>query len=550
MAEQVQIHLEKRLPELQDLFKKGVYTEGELRDIVGHRTKYEYRLKRRGAILEDFLAYIEYEKQLEVDRRDRIKRFGIKMKHSISDHSILEHIYGLYQRALVKFKGNTTLWMQFLEYALSQGGRKVFVKGVARALQVHPLNERFWIMAAEFEWYTNGNMKASRAVLQRGLRVLPSSIPLFEIFFKLELDFASKLIERRKILGIDDAPSNDDDVCSGAVACLVYEHMLNSIDNITLSNVAPLISKAISMYSVFPDLYEKMISMTFDQVIPSKTDGEAIMAMFYKETIDSTYLRLSLSFLEKLLKKFVSEQSYVIACRYLKSLLDGASETDHSAIKEAIESKIGQLIAVSKELELFGSEMQSFYCELRPEDRQSNPQKVQSHVSHKILSIPNLIKRSQQIVDPDAYVEQLEIILAQIVTSKISASAKFNLFLKCFPSHSASLAQVALEIMLPVLESVQGIASIRLFLDSIKSKTLLGENIIMKFIDYLSMNASDDYVLLKSIFEQAVLISPKSKPIWIKFVALERQFMKFAEASQVIHRAKMLAGLQDHDFKQ
>jgi hypothetical protein len=54
MAETVQYVLEGMLPELEELERKGLFSRAEVRKIVAKRQDFEYQLKRRAALKEDF----------------------------------------------------------------------------------------------------------------------------------------------------------------------------------------------------------------------------------------------------------------------------------------------------------------------------------------------------------------------------------------------------------------------------------------------------------------------------------------------------------------
>ena len=54
MADTVQYLLEEQIPELEDYEAKGYFTKGELRQIIQKRQDFEYRLKRRAAMKQDY----------------------------------------------------------------------------------------------------------------------------------------------------------------------------------------------------------------------------------------------------------------------------------------------------------------------------------------------------------------------------------------------------------------------------------------------------------------------------------------------------------------
>lgn len=105
--------------ELEDLERRGIFTHAEIVEIVKQRRKFEYRLKRPSPLKEDFLAYIEYETQLDSLRRLRKKSLtrGAKRKRkSVSDFAGVARIVEIYRLAVMKYKGDIDLWFRYLEF--------------------------------------------------------------------------------------------------------------------------------------------------------------------------------------------------------------------------------------------------------------------------------------------------------------------------------------------------------------------------------------------------------------------------------------------------
>ncbi|CAG8840603.1 19230_t:CDS:2, partial [Racocetra persica] len=124
MAETVQYYLEKMVPELED--------------------------------------YEQYEMNLEQLRKKRKERLALRGKTSISDYAITRRLYHIFDRAVIKFKGDISLWLQYIEFAKSAGAGKLLGKIFGRALQFHPTKPLFWILAAKWEFEANANITASR----------------------------------------------------------------------------------------------------------------------------------------------------------------------------------------------------------------------------------------------------------------------------------------------------------------------------------------------------------------------------------------------------
>ena len=132
MADVVQYRLERMVDELDDLEQRGLFSRREIAEIVKQRRKFEYRLKRPSPLKEDFLAYVEYETQLDALRRLRkksvarelMKQGNKKLKKSKSDFAGLLRIMDIYELALKRYKGDIDLWFCYLEFCrLRKNGR-------------------------------------------------------------------------------------------------------------------------------------------------------------------------------------------------------------------------------------------------------------------------------------------------------------------------------------------------------------------------------------------------------------------------------------------
>ena len=72
--ERVQWNQEQMLSEFKDLQLKRIFSPAEVREILKKRTTFETALIRRVPRKRDFLAYIEYEMNLERLRKMRVKK--------------------------------------------------------------------------------------------------------------------------------------------------------------------------------------------------------------------------------------------------------------------------------------------------------------------------------------------------------------------------------------------------------------------------------------------------------------------------------------------
>lgn len=232
MSESVRFFLESRIPELEDLFKKGLFSKEEIKEIVSKRTKFEHKIKRRGAIFDDFLAYIHYETELEQVRKQRYEMLNVRSKHSVSDHSLVKYILSLYRRAVTKFRGNMPLWDQYITFALESKSDKAMPKILASALQLHPESVEIWIKSANWELNHLNNPASARALFMRGIRMNKESKHLWFEYFRMELEVASKLCKTQLELsekGDLNSNKNETTVYDGAIAIAVFKFAVKNV---------------------------------------------------------------------------------------------------------------------------------------------------------------------------------------------------------------------------------------------------------------------------------------------------------------------------------
>jgi len=99
-------------------------------------------------------------------RRKRRARM-VNTKQSISDYAGPRRIYFIFKRCLTKFSGDISIWLQYINFAKKTGASRTLGKIYAQVIQLHPMNEKMWILAAAWEWEENANIVAARGKVQR-----------------------------------------------------------------------------------------------------------------------------------------------------------------------------------------------------------------------------------------------------------------------------------------------------------------------------------------------------------------------------------------------
>ncbi|WVQ69785.1 uncharacterized protein L199_008005 [Kwoniella botswanensis] len=247
--DKVQFQLEATLPELKDLYEKGLFTKSEINQITKKRTAFETSLVRRVTRKEDFFKYAEYEINLERLRKVRYKKLNYHLNPpppSASSFSLPRRALYILKRATAKFPGDLATWLAYVEFASREGMRKVVGKGLNSALQHHPTSSTLYLLQTYYHLHPGSpfpresipstskldlpsassstthapgfaieGIDPARTTLLLGLRLLPQSRDLWREYVKLELGWVEALRRRWKVLGIKDqdqnTPSQDED---------------------------------------------------------------------------------------------------------------------------------------------------------------------------------------------------------------------------------------------------------------------------------------------------------------------------------------------------
>ncbi|KAI9754883.1 MAG: U3 snoRNP protein [Lichina confinis] len=202
-SDRARSYLEKSVPELHELERKGIFTKDEVSAIVKKRADFEHRLDARGCRPSDYAQYAEYEMNLESLRRRRVKRLGVRIKTYVGGR----RIFAILDRATRRFKGDIGLWMQYTEYARAEKSNRKFLLVMTDLLRLHPTKPDLWVYAAQYAVDVQADMTGARTYLQRGLRFCKRSKDMWLEYAKLELIYIGKIEGRRRILGVDDGPT-------------------------------------------------------------------------------------------------------------------------------------------------------------------------------------------------------------------------------------------------------------------------------------------------------------------------------------------------------
>ncbi|XP_060592265.1 U3 small nucleolar RNA-associated protein 6 homolog [Ruditapes philippinarum] len=231
MAEVVNERIEDMLPELEQMERVKLFNKHEIRQITSKRKIYEYKLRRKQKVKEDYLQYIQYETNLLALIKKRRERSGYTFKKLEIDVAILQRIHKLFRLALSRFPEDIKLWLTYIAFAKHRKETSVISRQYSKMLQVHNKKPELWIAAAKWEFEENNNADTARSMLQRALRFNEESKKLWLEYYRFELMFAEKMRKRRELLGdtLEEEDEVSDATLQGLAATVVYTNAMQTI---------------------------------------------------------------------------------------------------------------------------------------------------------------------------------------------------------------------------------------------------------------------------------------------------------------------------------
>lgn len=152
-------------------------------------------------------------------------------------------------------------------------------------MQKFPCSSELWILAAQYEYDTNYNISGARNLLLRSLRLNPEKRELWLEYAKLECLYILKIMERRRVLGLDkqeykmvDDESGFDDQNEITLPSITQEE-LQKTDGPQLD---PLLTSPLTNASTNPALNGAIPLAVYSSAIASQPDDISLVAGFYE----------------------------------------------------------------------------------------------------------------------------------------------------------------------------------------------------------------------------------------------------------------------------
>jgi len=203
MADLVRSTVEAMVPDLLMFMRKKVFTKKEIKDILKTRETFEYSFLRRTASKKDYLKAIQYEYQLELQRRDKFKTLKLK-KQTRRDYSIIRRIIFIFDRLTDKYKSDVGLWKEYCLFCYKIKANKMFFKAVSNALTINWESLDIWLLAIYYHFEINKDPFKARKTFLKALKTNNKRKDFWLEYFRFELSFLEMIKKRKNVSGIEE----------------------------------------------------------------------------------------------------------------------------------------------------------------------------------------------------------------------------------------------------------------------------------------------------------------------------------------------------------
>lgn len=369
-ADKARFFLEQSVPELKELERKKIFTPEEITAVAKKRSDFEHKINARGSSPADYAQYAEFEINVDMLRRKRIKRLGVKA----TTHNGQRRIFFVLDRGTRKFPGDLKLWMQSIEYARSQKALKKVTQMLTNALRLHPTKPDLWIYAAQFALEENGDMTEARGYMQRGLRFCKNSREMWLQNFRLEVNWIARIHARRRILGIEKDARKEEEV-----KVVGGEEDMMMLPKLTAQDIAPEEEKddkidvtALAHLESTPIMTGAIPIVIFDAAMAQFQNDSKLAFRFFEEAVafeDLPAMATVSSHIDDVLQKTSPSSWPACACHIVRatSTIKPDAPEFPAALREVL-SRISLGLATTKQHESLREWCRGFLARLSRAD--------------------------------------------------------------------------------------------------------------------------------------------------------------------------------------
>ncbi|GJQ84176.1 hypothetical protein Trydic_g2852 [Trypoxylus dichotomus] len=183
----VQKRMEKMAEELEQMRRIKLFSPEHCRNILKMRKHYEYKIYASSKNKEDFLDYIEFEKELlnVVRLRRNSKRINEKMGDI--EHKIINRIKELYEMVTQRYKEDVTLFLAQFKFCKQMNYDTCASVVVSNMVRNHTQSVEMWQVVARWFAYDKKDISSALKLICKGITFHKDSKVLYTEAIKMEI---------------------------------------------------------------------------------------------------------------------------------------------------------------------------------------------------------------------------------------------------------------------------------------------------------------------------------------------------------------------------
>ena len=194
--ESIRLRVEKTIPPLEHLKSLDILSHDEIAAIIEQRTSDEFKICCPRPLQRDFVASIEYEKNLRRHIFKKAKELGATV-HQKWSRQINSRVILLFERYIERFgRRDSTVKEEILKeyaaYLLQTRNLERLNRALTQAIERDPTNAKFWLMLIEHGGKLIKDTDKWRGMLTRATRMCPKRAEIYHKRVVVEVQHMAK----------------------------------------------------------------------------------------------------------------------------------------------------------------------------------------------------------------------------------------------------------------------------------------------------------------------------------------------------------------------
>lgn len=396
------------------------------------------------------------------------------------------------------------------------------------------------------------------------LRMNPSNPDLYCSFFKLELEFLAKLVERKAILGLSLEVTADDEIMSGKLALIVFQSAIenNAISAASFGNFIQTSARLFQIQGFTTNLIQMAAPVFANDIDAVRSAFKSIASIELSE--ERQPLRYAMSLLDCCIKQVKLEKSLLPTVQLLRELAN-ESFAENKEAKSAIYAKIGQLFQLAEEQNILNSRDYCLWLSMASDIEYSSNQacELTERAKAKFPKDTQLLALLWQTKVACLQGDQLADELVKMLKSssfelvKTMTNSNFWSILKAetFWIHNLQTALTIVtsalcnpEIELPSelteiftkVHRLLGSRALRTLCENITSKRIVKVDFYASWLR-VELQSTAEASTVRQLFDRIIYLYPNDTQIIDICIEFERREKNYAKVSQLLLRRQAIA---------